>query len=132
FSINAPDTAVLVVSYLGYQTKEVDVNGQSELKITLSSSATELDQVVVVGYGTQKKIDVTGAVDQVEGADIAKQASVNAASALQGKVAGVQVVNCGSPGASHQVHIRGIGTVYGSSNRLYSVDEGSVHGICLQ
>ncbi len=122
FSLNVPDTAVLVVSYLGYQTKEVPVEGQTSLSIVLSSSATELNQVVVVGYGTQKKIDITGAVGQVDGEDIAKQASVNAASALQGKVAGVQVVNSGAPGSSPQVHIRGIGTVYGSASPLYIVD----------
>ncbi len=122
FSLNVPDTAVLVVSYLGYQTKEVPVNGQASFNIVLSSSATELSQVVVVGYGTQRKIDVTGSVAQVDGADISKQASVNAASALQGKVAGVQVTNSGAPGSSPQIHIRGVGTIYGDPNPLYIVD----------
>ena len=122
FTLQVEDSAVLVVSYLGFQTKEISVGDQTNLEITLSSASTELNQVVVVGYGTQRKIDVTGAVGQVNGEDISKQASVNAASALQGKVAGVTVINSGSPGSSPQVNIRGVGTVYGSSNPLYIVD----------
>lgn len=122
FSLNVPDSAVLIVSYIGYESQEVSVNGQTELTITLQPSASSLEQVVVVGYGTQKKVDVTGSVVQVKGDEIAKQSSINPISALQGKVAGVQITNSGAPGASPEIRIRGVGTVYGNANPLYVVD----------
>jgi len=122
FQIEVPDDAVLVVSYVGYQTVEIPVNGRSTLEIVLRPSISQLNEVVVVGYGTQKKIDVTGAVAQIKGDDIAKQSSVNAISSLQGKVAGVQITNSGAPGASPEIRIRGLGTVYGDPNPLYVVD----------
>ncbi|HEY4150674.1 MAG TPA: TonB-dependent receptor [Chitinophagaceae bacterium] len=122
FSLTVPDNAVLVVSYVGYDTQEVPVSGQSNLSITLQPSTKSLEQVVVVGYGTQRKLDVTGSVAQVRGEDIAKQPDVNPISALQGKVAGVLITNSGIPGASPQITIRGTGTVYGSTNPLYVVD----------
>lgn len=78
--------------------------------------------MVVVGYGTQRKIDVTGSVATVKGEDISKQASVNPVSALQGKVAGVNITNSGAPGASPQITIRGTGTIYGNTGVLYVVD----------
>lgn len=122
FSLEAPEDAILVVSYIGYQTREVPAGGGTALHITLRLAATALSQVVVVGYGTQRKIDVTGSVDEVKGADIAKQASVNAVSALQGKVAGVQITNSGKPGGAPSIRIRGLGTVYGDATPLYIVD----------
>lgn len=122
FTLDAPDSAVLVVSYIGFETLHVPVNGQAELHIVLSTAPTSLTQVVVVGYGTQRKIDVTGSVDEVEGAEISKQASTNAVSALQGKVAGVQISNSGSPGGTPTIRIRGLGTVYGDASPLYIVD----------
>lgn len=122
FKLEIPDNAVLVVSFVGYETKEIPVNGQTTIHIVLSVSSTLLNQVVVVGYGTQRKIDVTGDVAVVKGDDISKQASVNPISALQGKVAGVQITNSGAPGASPQILIRGLGTIYGNPNPLYIVD----------
>ncbi len=122
FTLQVEDSAVLVISYLGYQTKEVKVGNQTSLQISLSSASTQLEQVVVVGYGSQKKIDVTGSVANVDGGEISKQASVNAASALQGKVAGVNITNSGAPGSSPKVRVRGVGTVYGDPNPLYIVD----------
>jgi TonB-dependent SusC/RagA subfamily outer membrane receptor len=122
FSLNAASNATLQVSYIGYTTQSVAVNGQTNLDIKLQPSSTQLDQVVVVGYGTQRKLDVTGSVASVKGEDISKQASVNPVSALQGKVAGVQITNSGSPGASPQIKIRGTGTIYGNTNVLYVVD----------
>ena len=86
------------------------------------ASTKILDQVVVVGYGSQRKIDITGSVANIKGEEISKQASVNPISALQGKVAGVQITNSGAPGASPQIRIRGLGTVYGNANPLYVVD----------
>ncbi|TWR31552.1 TonB-dependent receptor [Mucilaginibacter pallidiroseus] len=122
FSISAPANAVLQFSYLGYTTQSVPVSGRTTIDVKLGMSANELQQVVVVGYGTQRKLDVTGSVASVKGEDISKQASTNAISSLQGKVAGVQITNNGSPGASPEIRIRGLGTVYGNANPLYVVD----------
>lgn len=122
FSLEVPDNAILVVSYIGYNTKEVPVNGETTLHITLSASSTLLNQIVVVGYGTQRKLDVTGSVAVVNGDDISRQSSQNAISSLQGKVAGVQITNAGAPGSSPSIRIRGLGTIYGDPNPLYVVD----------
>ena len=122
FSINAPSTATLVFSYIGYTAQEAPVNGQSTINIQLQGSANALNEVVVIGYGTQKKIDVTGSITTVKGDDIAKQASINPISALQGKVAGVNIVNSGAPGSSPQISIRGTGTILGGTGLLYVVD----------
>lgn len=122
FTITVPDNATLIFSSVGYTTQEVAVAGQTTLNITLQAADTPLEQVVVVGYGSQRKIDVTGAVTNIKGEEISKQASVNPISALQGKVAGVQITNSGAPGASPEIRIRGVGTVFGSTSPLYVVD----------
>lgn len=122
YSITVPEGATLVFSSVGYETQEVAVNGRSEINIVLRNSTKVLDQVVVVGYGSQRKIDVTGSVTQVKGEEISKQASLNAISSLQGKVAGLQITNAGSPGAPPQILIRGVGTLYGKTNPLFVVD----------
>ncbi|MDB4921164.1 TonB-dependent receptor [Mucilaginibacter sp.] len=122
FTINAPSNATLKASYIGYTTQQVAVNGQATVDIKLQVSSNELAQVIVVGYGTQRKLDVTGSVSTVKGEEISKQSSTNAVSALQGKVSGLQVTNSGSPGASPQVNIRGLGTIYGNTGVLYVVD----------
>ncbi|PST84615.1 SusC/RagA family TonB-linked outer membrane protein [Pedobacter yulinensis] len=122
YSISAPGSATLVFSFIGYASKEAAVNGQTTLNIALSSSTQQLEQVVVVGYGTQRKIDVTGSVATVKGEDISKQPSTNPISALQGRVAGVSITNNASPGSSPQITIRGTGTIYGNTGVLYVVD----------
>jgi TonB-linked SusC/RagA family outer membrane protein len=122
FSITVPDGAVLVISYVGYADQEVATAGKTTIDVVLAEGSKELEQVVVVGYGTQRKIDVTGSVATVRGEDISKQSSINPISGLQGRVAGVQITNSGAPGASPQIRIRGLGTVYGSANPLYVVD----------
>jgi TonB-linked SusC/RagA family outer membrane protein len=122
YSITAPSTATLAFSYIGYATQEVTVNGRNTIDIKLLAQNNELQQIVVIGYGTQRKVDNTGSVASVKGADITKEASQNALSSLQGKVAGVNIINSGSPGASPQVTIRGLGTIGGSSSPLYVVD----------
>lgn len=122
FSITAPSTGTLIFTYLGFQEQEIAINNRTIINVQLGVSAQQLEQVVVVGYGTQRKVDVTGSVAQVSGSDIAKQSSPNAVSALQGKVAGVQITNSGSPGSSPQIRVRGLGTVYGNPNPLYVVD----------
>ncbi|MCX2453101.1 TonB-dependent receptor [Pedobacter sp. PLR] len=122
YSISAPATATLVFTYIGYTTQEVPVNNRTTINVPMTSSSQELEQVVVVGYGTQRKIDVTGSVATIKGEEISKQASVNPVSALQGKVAGVSITNNGAPGAAPLITIRGTGTVYGNTGVLYVVD----------
>jgi TonB-linked SusC/RagA family outer membrane protein len=122
FTIVAPDDAILVFTYVGYNSVEEKISGRTAINVTMSISTKELDQVVVVGYGTQRRVDVTGAIGQVKGDEIAKQSSINPISSLQGKVAGVQITNSGAPGASPEIKIRGVGTVFGSTNPLYVVD----------
>jgi TonB-linked SusC/RagA family outer membrane protein len=122
YALSVPANATLVFTYIGYTTQEIPVNNQATINVTLASASQQLEQVVVVGYGTQRKIDVTGSVASVKGEDISKQASVNPVSALQGKVAGVSITNNATPGSSPQITIRGIGTIYGNTNVLYVVD----------
>lgn len=113
---------VLVFSYNGYKTQKVTVGNKSSIKIALVTEITELHDVVVVGYGTIKKSDVTGSVGKVNVADIQKVTSIDAARALQGRVAGVNVLsNSGSPGSGVSIRIRGIGTI-NNSDPLYVVD----------
>jgi TonB-linked SusC/RagA family outer membrane protein len=122
YSIQAGRNEVLIFSFVGFQSQEVPVNNRTTINVQLVDQAFNVGEVVVVGYGTQKKIEITGAVAQVKGDDISKQSSVNPMSALQGKVAGVEITNSGAPGSSPQIRIRGVGTVYGNANPLYVVD----------
>lgn len=122
FSISASPDATLVFSSVGYQNKEVEVAGQANISVTLAASALQLDQVVVVGYGTQRKRDLTGSVASVKGAEIAKLPVLTATQAIQGRVAGVQIISSGAPNAAPIVRIRGVGTMLGGANPLYVVD----------
>ena len=106
YAISVPANGTLVFTYIGYNTQEVPVNNQTTVNVTLASSSQQLEQVVVVGYGTQRKVDVTGSVASLKGSEISKQASTNPVSALQGKVAGVSITNSGTPGSSPQINIR--------------------------
>jgi TonB-linked SusC/RagA family outer membrane protein len=122
YSLAAPSTATLVFTYIGYTLQEVAIGARNTIDVKLQAQNNELSQVVVIGYGTQRKIDNTGAVATVKGADIEKQAATNVLSALQGKVAGVEIINGGQPGASPTINIRGVGTIYGNAQPLFVVD----------
>lgn len=122
YTIQASNQATLVFSFVGYKSQEVPVNNRTSINIKLEENVVGIGEVVVVGYGTQKKMEITGAIAQVKGEDISKQSSTNPISSLQGKVAGVQITNSGAPGASPEIRIRGVGTVYGNANPLYVVD----------
>jgi TonB-linked SusC/RagA family outer membrane protein len=123
FSIDAASGTVLVFSYVGYDDQETTVaDPAQEIAITLKESKQELQQVVVVGYGVQKKIDVTGAVAHVSGDVLTKQPVLTATQALQGQIAGVQVTSSGQPGSMPQVIIRGAGSILAGANPLYIVD----------
>lgn len=122
YSLNVPDSAVLVVSYVGYQTQQIPVNGRSLINITLGNSNALLNQLVVVGYGTQRRKDITGATASVKGSELVKEPVLTATQAIQGKVAGVQIISSGQPGSAPQVRIRGTGTMLGGASPLYVVD----------
>ncbi len=122
FEMTVPENGTLVVSYIGYQTQQVPVNSQAVINVKMVESEKPLEQVVVVGYGTQKKIDVTGSVAHVKGDDLIKQPVLTATQAIQGKVAGVQVISSGQPGSSPQVIIRGAGSILAGANPLLIVD----------
>lgn len=122
FTIDAPADGVLSVSFIGYASKEVLIGGQTSLEIMLEEDITSLSEVVVVGYGTVKKSDLTGSVASVSSRKLQEVITVDVNNALQGRVAGVQVVNnSGRPGAGTTVRIRGVGS-FGSSDPLYVVD----------
>ena len=122
FHVEAPANATLVVSYVGYKTREVAVRGRAVIEaIQLEPDNRMLDQVVVVGYGTQKKADLTGSVSIVNAEDLKKVSNSNISTMLEGKVPGVQITTDGQPGADPMVRIRGIGS-FGSTAPLYVVD----------
>ena len=122
FSIEANEGQTLVVSYIGYITKKVAVAGASHYNITLDEDKASLDEVVVIGYGVQKKKLVTGATVQVKGDDVAKLNTTNPLQALQGQTPGMTIISeSGQPGEGLKVNIRGLGTT-GSSGPLYIID----------
>lgn len=122
YSVNVGQGQTLVFSYVGYQSQEVKVGTSSVINVVLKEDSEVLDEVVVIGYGVQKKKLVTGATVQVKGDDIAKLNTTNPLSALQGQTPGVNIVSTsGQPGASMSVTIRGLGTV-GNSQPLYLID----------
>ncbi|MBL7807249.1 MAG: SusC/RagA family TonB-linked outer membrane protein, partial [Saprospiraceae bacterium] len=123
FTIKVPTNAILIINYTGYASQEIPVNGQAVLNIILSEDIQTLEQVVVVGYGTQKKKDLTTAVVVVGEKDIRHRPMVSAAEALQGKAAGVQVVQpSGKPGNDIAVRVRGATSVIAGNEPLYVVD----------
>ncbi len=120
--VSSPD-AVLVFSYVGFQTLEVDVNGRSSINATLQVDSNALDEVVVVGYGTARRSDLTGSVVSISGSDIQEQAKASVADALTGRLAGVQVMATeGSPDAEINIRIRGNGSLTQDSSPLIIVD----------
>ncbi len=123
FSIDAPSNATLIVSYVGYKDREIAVRGRANLnQIQLESDALMLEQVVVVGYGVQKKADLTGSVSIVNAEELKRVSNSNISTMLEGKVAGVSITSDGQPGADPTVRIRGIGTLNGNQAPLYVID----------
>ena len=122
FQVQAASNATLKVSYVGYETQEVKVDDRSNITIVLKDEFNSLEDVVVIGYGTQKKKLVTGATVQVKGDDIAKLNTTNALEAMQSSTPGVQITSSSTqPGKGYKVYIRGIGTI-GDSTPLYVID----------
>ena len=123
FTINVEDnTKTLIFSFVGMITKEVNIEGKASLQVVLSLSNRALDEVVVVGYGTQKRTLITGAVSSVNSKTLNETPALTISQALQGRVAGLQVTNNGSPGSEPIVRIRGISSISYASDPLYIID----------
>ncbi len=121
YSISVPEKATLVFSSVGYATQEVSVNGRTTLDVTMQVSTVGLNEVVVIGYGTANKRDLTGSIVKVSGEEVANKPNTNPVASLQGKVAGLSVVNNGTPGAAPDIRIRGTSSI-GQVHPLYVVD----------
>jgi len=110
------------VTFLGFKTAEVTITAENQYSVSLEEDSAELDEVVVVGYGTQKKRDLTGSIATIDAEEIQKTPASNVMQSLQGKVSGVQIVSAGAPGNSPTVRVRGLGTFQDATNVLYVVD----------
>nr|WP_297657358.1 TonB-dependent receptor [uncultured Prevotella sp.] len=122
FTLNAPKGATLLISYLGYKDKEVKV-GNGPVKVTLDSDTQALNEVVVVGYGTMRKSDLTGAVTQVDNKAFEKSVTTSIDQVLQGRAAGVQIqANTGTPGGSSTIRIRGTNSLNATSQPIFVID----------
>ena len=123
FQVAVPDGATLVISFVGYLTQEVAVGSRSTVNIQLAPDTKALEEVIVVGYGTQRKIETTGAIASVKATDLLQTPVANVAQGLQARVAGVQITqNSGAPGGNVSVRIRGTNSINGSSEPLYVID----------
>jgi TonB-linked SusC/RagA family outer membrane protein len=124
YSIEAPEDATLVFSFVGYQQQTIQVDGRQEIDIALQQAVTELEEVVAIGYGTAKRKDLTSSISTMSSDEIDKTPASDALQSLQGKVSGVEIVSSGAPGTSPTVRVRGIGSYPGRGNEspLYVVD----------
>lgn len=123
FTLEVGEGDILQISYVGYLSKAVAVNGQSIFQIQLEPDATQLEELVVVGYGTQKRSDVTGAIGSVKSEDFNRGVITNPVDLLQGKIAGVNITSTsGEPGANQNVIIRGVGSLRSGTQPLYVLD----------
>ncbi|MGC9150950.1 MAG: SusC/RagA family TonB-linked outer membrane protein [Microbacter sp.] len=124
YNIEVPsENSILTFSFMGYASQQIKVGQQTHINVKLAEAAKNLSEVVVVGYGIQKKSDVTGAVSSVSAKDFNKMASATPSEMIQGKIAGVQIIsNSGEPGAGSQITIRGMSSIRAGSQPLYVVD----------
>ena len=129
YNISAPANATLVFSFIGYSPKEVAIGNQSQIDVQLEPDVSDLEEVVVVGYGTTRKSQLTGAISSVSDREIAEQPIVDARQALQGRATGVDVTQAGSkPGSAPQVRIRGRRSFNAGNDPLYVVDNIPIAG----
>ena len=130
FSLSVPAGSSISVSFIGYETKIVAVGNQSVFNIVLAEDTEFLEETVVIGYGVQRKSDLTGAVASVREDDLMNRSTADAAAALQGKVAGVQIIsNSGAPGSASQINVRGVSSNSGNIGPLLIVDGLKVNSI---
>ena len=123
FTLEVGEADILQISYVGYMSKAVAINGQSIFEVQLEPDATQLEELVVVGYGTQKRSDVTGAIGSVKSEDFNRGVITNPVDLLQGKIAGVNITSTsGEPGANQNVIIRGVGSLRSGTQPLYVLD----------
>ncbi|MEJ7627890.1 MAG: TonB-dependent receptor [Ferruginibacter sp.] len=122
FSLDIPGNSTLIISYVGYESKEVELNGRTSVSISLLPIINNSEEVIVVGYGTARKKDLTGSSLSIRGSEIANLPTLSATQAIQGKAAGVQIINSGAPGSAPNVRIRGTGSILGGADPLYVVD----------
>ena len=123
YSLEVPEGGVLQISYIGYNTQEVKVGGGDVVNVSLREDSEALDEVVVIGYGTVKKSDLTGAVGSVQMKDVSQVGITSADRALQGQIAGVQVnARTGQPGESMMIRVRGSNSLAGGNEPLYVID----------
>ena len=126
---NVPEDGSLEFSYLGYETRTVAVGGRTVIDVALDMASDQIEELVVVGYAVQRKRDVLGAVNKVEGAELAQIPVPSAQLALQGRVPGVQVASAsGAPGADVSVRVRGVGSINSSNEPLYIIDGIQIEG----
>ena len=123
YTIDAQSNSTLVFSYLGYQTQEINVAGRQNINVTLQEDQATLSEVVVVGYGTMRKSDLTGAVTQVDNKAFEKTVTTSIDQVLQGRAAGVQIqANTGTPGGSNTIRIRGTNSLNATSQPIFVID----------
>lgn len=123
YTLNAPENAALIFSFIGYTTQEVAVAGKTTLNVLLVEAPKALSEVVVVGYGTQKRVDLTGSVGSVAAKQLQERPQTNLEQELSGKIAGVNVsTNSGAPGGNTKIRIRGFSSINTKSDPLYVVD----------
>jgi len=122
YSISANDNDILVFSFLGFETIEENVASQTTINVVMTESASSLGEVVLVGYGSTKKEDVTGSITRIKSEELLKQPALTPTQSIQGKAAGVQIITSGAPGSSPVVRIRGTGTVQAGRDPIYVVD----------
>ncbi len=123
FKLDAPLNSSLIISFIGYNQKEIKLGKETNYNIVLTESALEMDEVIVVGYGTQKKSDLTGSISSVKGEDIITTSIASLDQGLQGKAAGVVVTQTsGQPGAATTIRIRGTSSINGTNEPLYIID----------
>ena len=122
FSLKVPANATLIVSYIGMKTQEIAIKGKNKIDVTLSDDTKALDEVVVIGYGTAKRKDITGSVATVSSEVLSAVPVASATEALQGKMAGVQITTTeGSPDAEMKIRVRGGGSITGDNTPLFIV-----------
>src|SRR5690606_37788981 len=123
YSVNAAGNATLVFSFLGYISQEVPINNRSTINVSLKTDTRALEEVDVVGYGTQRKVETTGSIASVKADELTQLPVTNVAQGLQTRISGVQInQNSGSPGGNISVRVRGTNSINGNSEPLYVVD----------